>query len=114
MSQYQPPGDRPGGPSGGPDGSSSADPTGGRSGGPTGGRSTDPTGGPSIDPAGDPPGEPSRDPSGGPGAGYDAVVLAGGAARRLGGADKPGVRVGGRALLDRVLAAGPSGPVAVR
>ncbi len=45
-------------------------------------------------------------PSGIPGAdGYDAVVLAGGAARRLGGADKPGVRVGGRALLDRVLAA---------
>jgi molybdopterin-guanine dinucleotide biosynthesis protein A len=38
-------------------------------------------------------------------AAYDAVVLAGGAARRLGGADKPGVRVGGRALLDRVLAA---------
>ncbi|WP_437070682.1 NTP transferase domain-containing protein [Streptomyces sp. enrichment culture] len=36
---------------------------------------------------------------------YDAVVLAGGAARRLGGADKPGVRVGGRALLDRVLGA---------
>jgi molybdopterin-guanine dinucleotide biosynthesis protein A len=36
---------------------------------------------------------------------YDAVVLAGGAARRLGGADKPGVQVGGRALLDRVLAA---------
>ncbi|MFI8947681.1 NTP transferase domain-containing protein [Streptomyces sp. NPDC053750] len=56
------------------------------------------------------------EPLGGPGAGtgpapgpgparYDAVVLAGGAARRLGGADKPGVRVGGRALLDRVLAA---------
>ncbi|WP_406353715.1 DUF6457 domain-containing protein [Streptomyces sp. NBC_00658] len=44
---------------------------------------------------------------GDPGAGlpYDAVVLAGGAARRLGGADKPGVRVGGRALLDRVLTA---------
>ncbi|MEU9136347.1 NTP transferase domain-containing protein [Streptomyces sp. NPDC048404] len=38
-------------------------------------------------------------------AGYDAVVLAGGAARRLGGEDKPGVRVGGRTLLDRVLAA---------
>ncbi|MFD8231287.1 NTP transferase domain-containing protein [Streptomyces sp. NPDC059696] len=38
-------------------------------------------------------------------AGYDAVVLAGGAARRLGGADKPGVPVGGRPLLDRVLAA---------
>ncbi|MET9650642.1 MULTISPECIES: NTP transferase domain-containing protein [unclassified Streptomyces] len=36
---------------------------------------------------------------------YDAVVLAGGAARRLGGVDKPGVRVGGRALLDRVLTA---------
>jgi molybdopterin-guanine dinucleotide biosynthesis protein A len=36
---------------------------------------------------------------------YDVVVLAGGAARRLGGADKPGVRVGGRALLDRVLGA---------
>ncbi|MEU1512533.1 NTP transferase domain-containing protein [Streptomyces sp. NPDC005811] len=32
-------------------------------------------------------------------------MLAGGGARRLGGADKPGVRVGGRALLDRVLAA---------
>ncbi|MCX5391808.1 NTP transferase domain-containing protein [Streptomyces sp. NBC_00094] len=38
---------------------------------------------------------------------YDAVVLAGGAARRLGGSDKPGVRVGGRTLLDRVLAAFP-------
>ncbi|MFF8732672.1 NTP transferase domain-containing protein [Streptomyces sp. NPDC015171] len=36
---------------------------------------------------------------------YDAVVLAGGAARRLGGADKPGVRIGGRTLLDRTLAA---------
>ncbi|WP_031002997.1 DUF6457 domain-containing protein [Streptomyces sp. NRRL F-5727] len=36
---------------------------------------------------------------------YDAVVLAGGAARRLGGVDKPGVRVGGLALLDRVLGA---------
>ncbi|MEU0577445.1 NTP transferase domain-containing protein [Streptomyces griseoincarnatus] len=40
-----------------------------------------------------------------PAAAYDAVVLAGGAARRLGGADKPAVRVGGRPLLDRVLAA---------
>ncbi|GHE49476.1 molybdenum cofactor guanylyltransferase [Streptomyces longispororuber] len=38
-------------------------------------------------------------------AAFDAVVLAGGRAARLGGADKPGVRVGGRALLDRVLAA---------
>jgi len=47
----------------------------------------------------EPPGGPGVDPA------YDAVVLAGGAARRLGGADKPGVRVGGRALLDRVLAA---------
>ncbi|AUG78514.1 molybdenum cofactor guanylyltransferase [Kitasatospora sp. MMS16-BH015] len=37
--------------------------------------------------------------------GYDAMVLAGGAARRLGGADKPGLEVGGRRLLDRVLAA---------
>ncbi|WNZ10141.1 NTP transferase domain-containing protein [Streptomyces sp. 11x1] len=36
---------------------------------------------------------------------FDAVVLAGGAARRLGGTDKPAVRVGGRALLDRVLRA---------
>ncbi|MFI8188532.1 NTP transferase domain-containing protein [Streptomyces sp. NPDC085946] len=56
----------------------------------------------------------SYEPTGAPAAGtgrarggghavYDAVVLAGGAARRLGGADKPGVRVGGRALLDRVL-----------
>ncbi|WAZ22931.1 molybdenum cofactor guanylyltransferase [Streptomyces cinnabarinus] len=36
---------------------------------------------------------------------YDAVVLAGGAARRLGGADKPGIGVGGRPLLERVLAA---------
>ncbi|MFE6972204.1 NTP transferase domain-containing protein [Streptomyces sp. NPDC057682] len=36
---------------------------------------------------------------------FDAIVLAGGAAKRLGGADKPGVRVGGRPLLDRVLGA---------
>jgi molybdopterin-guanine dinucleotide biosynthesis protein A len=36
---------------------------------------------------------------------FDAVVLAGGAARRLGGADKPGLAVGGRSLLDRVLGA---------
>ncbi|MGR4881570.1 NTP transferase domain-containing protein [Streptomyces sp. LARHCF249] len=34
---------------------------------------------------------------------YDAIVLAGGAARRLGGADKPALSVGGRPLLDRVL-----------
>lgn len=34
---------------------------------------------------------------------YDAVVLAGGRARRLGGADKPAIEIGGRSLLDRVL-----------
>ncbi|CAM5517533.1 NTP transferase domain-containing protein [Streptomyces purpurascens] len=56
----------------------------------------------------EPPGEPGVGPGPAQGtdpADHDAVVLAGGAARRLGGADKPGVRVGGRALLDRVLAA---------
>lgn len=36
---------------------------------------------------------------------YDAVVLAGGTGRRLGGADKPGLLVGGATLLDRVLGA---------
>ena len=36
---------------------------------------------------------------------YDAVLLAGGTARRLGGVDKPGLLVGGSTLLDRVLAA---------
>lgn len=36
---------------------------------------------------------------------YDVVVLAGGGARRLGGADKPALSVGGRPLLDRVLGA---------
>ena len=36
---------------------------------------------------------------------YDALVLAGGEARRLGGADKPALLVGGRTLLDRVLGA---------
>ncbi|MBG7701441.1 molybdenum cofactor guanylyltransferase [Streptomyces sp. MC1] len=50
------------------------------------------------------PAAPAAPPPGVP-APYDAVVLAGGAARRLGGADKPALRVGGRALLDRVLAA---------
>ncbi len=37
--------------------------------------------------------------------GFDVVVLAGGSGRRLGGVDKAGLEVGGRALLDRVLAA---------
>ncbi|MFJ2739614.1 DUF6457 domain-containing protein [Streptomyces sp. NPDC087440] len=36
---------------------------------------------------------------------YDAVVLSGGAGRRLGGVDKAAVRVGGRTLLARVLTA---------
>jgi molybdopterin-guanine dinucleotide biosynthesis protein A len=36
---------------------------------------------------------------------YDAVVLAGGEGRRLDGADKALLRVGGRTLLDRMLAA---------
>lgn len=36
---------------------------------------------------------------------YDAVILAGGGARRLGGADKPGLAVGGRTLVARVGAA---------
>jgi molybdopterin-guanine dinucleotide biosynthesis protein A len=35
--------------------------------------------------------------------GYDAVVLAGGTGRRLGGIDKPAVRIGATTLLDRVL-----------
>ncbi|MGA5208822.1 NTP transferase domain-containing protein [Streptomyces pseudogriseolus] len=51
------------------------------------------------------PGTPRAAAPGDQPAAYDAVVLAGGAARRLGGADKPAVRVGGRPLLDRVLAA---------
>jgi molybdopterin-guanine dinucleotide biosynthesis protein A len=55
--------------------------------------------------------------------GWGAVVLAGGRARRLGGVDKPGLTVGGRTLLDGVLAAchgavpivvvGPPRPTAV-
>jgi molybdopterin-guanine dinucleotide biosynthesis protein A len=54
---------------------------------------------------------------------YDVVVLAGGAARRLGGTDKPAIEVDGVPLLDRVLAAcggaqsvavvGPERPTAV-
>jgi molybdopterin-guanine dinucleotide biosynthesis protein A len=34
---------------------------------------------------------------------FDAVVLAGGEAQRLGGADKASLRIGGRSLLDRAL-----------
>ncbi|MGN6331019.1 MAG: molybdenum cofactor guanylyltransferase [Motilibacteraceae bacterium] len=34
---------------------------------------------------------------------YDVVVLAGGAGSRLGGVDKPGLDMGGRSSLDRVL-----------
>ncbi|GAB3898809.1 hypothetical protein GCM10027612_57670 [Microbispora bryophytorum subsp. camponoti] len=36
---------------------------------------------------------------------YDAVILAGGRAERLGGADKPGALVGGLPLVERVVAA---------
>jgi molybdopterin-guanine dinucleotide biosynthesis protein A len=53
-------------------------------------------------------------------AGYDAVVLAGGGARRLDGADKPGLVVGGRSLVawvgaavadaDRLILVGPPRP----
>ena len=35
---------------------------------------------------------------------FDAVILAGGRARRLGGVDKPALLVGGTSLLDRALA----------
>ncbi|WP_433155418.1 molybdenum cofactor guanylyltransferase [Actinomadura nitritigenes] len=38
-------------------------------------------------------------------ASFDAVLLAGGRARRLGGADKPAAKVGGRALIEWVAAA---------
>ncbi|MFH8404675.1 NTP transferase domain-containing protein [Streptomyces sp. NPDC018019] len=50
---------------------------------------------------------------GGTGTAYDVVVPAGGAARRLGGVDKPGLSVGGRSLLDRVLDACPDAVTAV-
>jgi molybdopterin-guanine dinucleotide biosynthesis protein A len=36
---------------------------------------------------------------------WDAIVLAGGRGRRLGGVDKPALRLDGRSLLDRALAA---------
>ncbi|MEP7021090.1 MAG: NTP transferase domain-containing protein [Pseudonocardiales bacterium] len=54
---------------------------------------------------------------------FDAIVLAGGAAARLGGVDKPALAIGASSLLDRVLASvagagrivvvGPVRPVAV-
>lgn len=44
---------------------------------------------------------------------HDAVVLAGGGARRLDGADKPAVTVGGRSLLNRVLSACPDAAATV-
>ena len=45
---------------------------------------------------------------------FDAVILAGGRGRRLGGADKPGLLVGGRSLLAGVVAAvGGAGRVVV-
>jgi molybdopterin-guanine dinucleotide biosynthesis protein A len=39
---------------------------------------------------------------------YDAIVLAGGAARRLDGVAKPQLQIGGRTLLDRVVGAVPA------
>lgn len=48
---------------------------------------------------------PGADAGAGAAGPYAAVVLAGGAARRLGGVDKTALRVGGRTLLDRVLRA---------
>jgi molybdopterin-guanine dinucleotide biosynthesis protein A len=37
--------------------------------------------------------------------GFDAIILAGGASRRVGGADKAEIRLGGKRLLDRVIEA---------
>lgn len=39
---------------------------------------------------------------------YDALILAGGAGRRMGGLDKPALDLGGTTLLDRVIAAVPA------
>lgn len=75
----------------------------------------------------DPSGRPSPAPRTAPGAGdarsaatepsgttaFDALVVAGGGARRLGGADKPALTVGARTLLDRVLAACPDATTTV-
>ncbi|MDA2812937.1 molybdenum cofactor guanylyltransferase [Nocardiopsis sp. RSe5-2] len=43
----------------------------------------------------------------------DSVILAGGRARRMGGADKPGLEAGGATLLERVAAAAPGRVVVV-
>lgn len=49
-----------------------------------------------------------------PGAGYDAIVLAGGSGSRMDGADKASLTIAGTTLLDRVLAAvGGAGTVVV-
>lgn len=45
---------------------------------------------------------------GGVSGGYDAVILAGGQARRLGGLDKPGLGVGARSMVENVVAAVPT------
>ncbi|WP_017558968.1 molybdenum cofactor guanylyltransferase [Nocardiopsis baichengensis] len=45
--------------------------------------------------------------------GCDSVILAGGRARRMGGADKPGLEAGGATLLERVAAAAPGRVVVV-
>ncbi|GAB2839514.1 hypothetical protein GCM10022221_43810 [Actinocorallia aurea] len=45
------------------------------------------------------------DGAGSPGEPFDAVILAGGAARRFGGQDKPGAMVGGVPLIERVASA---------
>ncbi|WP_235939877.1 molybdenum cofactor guanylyltransferase [Occultella kanbiaonis] len=44
----------------------------------------------------------------------DVIVLAGGRAERLGGTSKPDVRIGGRTLLERVLAAAAAGAAGAR
>ncbi|MGO9783706.1 MAG: molybdenum cofactor guanylyltransferase [Streptosporangiaceae bacterium] len=53
-----------------------------------------------------PPGSARQRGSGQTTSAFGMIVLAGGRATRLGGADKPGLTVGGRTLLDAVLAAG--------
>ncbi|MER7618304.1 NTP transferase domain-containing protein, partial [Nonomuraea wenchangensis] len=65
------------------------------------------TDGPQAGEPGASPGGPDRGgPAGSfPAATFDAVVLAGGEARRLGGRDKPGITVGGRSLVENVVAA---------